>query len=87
MRFEKTHFSKEDRYWLGTDTETGRRFIGIPVANAMVDYIEYYYLSEDEYQRFLTDKVAAFDFAESCRRHERDNLLIQKPGSDRGIPR
>ena len=87
MRFEKTHFSKEDRYWLGTDTETDRRYIGIPVSNAMVDYIEYYYLSEGQYQRFITDRRAAFDFAESCRRHERDDLLIHKPGSDRGTPR
>jgi hypothetical protein len=86
MKFEDTYFSKEDRYSLGIESTSGRHYVSIPVSNGIVDYEEYYEITPDEYQQFLSDKAAAVEFVESCRKHERDDLLIQKPGSNRGTP-
>jgi hypothetical protein len=86
MKFEDTYFSKEDRYSLGIESTSGRHYVSIPVSNGIVDYEEYYEITPDEYQLFLSDKAAAVEFVESCRKHERDDLLIQKPGSNRGTP-
>lgn len=86
MRFENTYFSPDGRYWLGRETESGRHYASIPVTNGIVDYVEYYALTGDQYTNFLTDPTAVLDFVESCRRHERDDLLMQKPGSNRGTP-
>ena len=86
MKFEDTYFSKEDRYSLGIESTSGRHYVSIPVSNGIVDYEEYYEITPGEYHLFLSDKAAAVEFVESCRKHERDDLLIQKPGSNRGTP-
>ncbi len=86
MAFKDAYFSREHRYSLGTEDKLGRRYLSIPVSNGPLDYEEYYQLSEDQYNDFLTDEAAAMAFAESCRRREQDELLIQKPGWNRGTP-
>ncbi|MCG7598114.1 hypothetical protein [Mycobacterium sp. PSTR-4-N] len=87
MRFEKTHFSETGRYWLGRETTTQRHFLGVPLSNSMIDYIEYYWLTADQYDRFAVDSRTATEFADSCRRRERDDILAFPPGPDRGSPR
>ncbi len=86
MKFENTYLSREHRFWLGIETESGGHFASIPVSNQMVDYVEAYRISEDEYNTFLADVNAAVAFVESCRRHEQDDRLFLQPGSDRGVP-
>jgi len=87
MKFEKTYFSKEGRYWIGKESDSSRYYLGIPISNTMVDYIEFYWIDDGKYQRFLDDQGAAFEFAEACRRHEHDDLVVYKPGNDRGTRR
>lgn len=87
MKFNKTIFSKEGRYWLGIETDSGRNYLGIPISNAMVDYIEYYWIDREQYELFTNDQKSAFEFAEACRRRENDALLVYTPGTDRGTPR
>jgi hypothetical protein len=86
MKFEDTFFSRDDRYSLGVESTSGRNYASIPVSNGIVDYEEYYEVTPSQYREFLTDRDAAIAFVESCRRHERDDLLIQQPGSNRGTP-
>lgn len=86
MQFDDTYFSREDRYSIGIESTSGRRYTSIPVSNGIVDYEEYYEITPDQYQTFLSDRDAAVEFVESCRRHEHDDLLIQKPGNNRGTP-
>lgn len=62
MKFEDTYFSKEDRYSLGIESTSGRHYVSIPVSNGIVDYEEYYEITPDEYQQFLSDKAAAVEF-------------------------
>ena len=86
MKFEDTYFSREDRYSLGVESTSGRKYVSMPVSNGVVDYEEYYELTPGQFEEFLADRDAAIQFVESCRRHEQDELLIQKPGSNRGTP-
>jgi len=86
MKFDDTYFSREDRYSIGIESTSGRYYASIPVSNGIVDYEEYYELTQDQYREFLRDKETAIDFIEACRRREHDDLLLQKPGSNRGIP-
>jgi hypothetical protein len=86
MKFDDTYFSREDRYSLGVEAASGQNYASIPVSNGIVDYEEYYAITPDQFDEFLANRDAALQFVESCRRHEQDDLLIQKPGSNRGTP-
>ena len=84
MEFIDAFFSREDRYALGTEEESGSRYLSIPVSTGPVDYEEYYELTDEQYERFLADSVAAVEFAVSCRLRLRDELLLVQPGWNRG---
>jgi predicted glycoside hydrolase/deacetylase ChbG (UPF0249 family) len=56
------------------------------VSNGSVDYEEYYALTSEQYQRFLDSRGLARQFVDSCRQRQHDDLLIQKPGWNRGTP-
>ncbi|WP_191498370.1 hypothetical protein [Mycobacterium simulans] len=86
MKFRDTYFSREDRYSIGIESSSGRYYVSIPVSNGVVDYEEYYELTEKQYRELLCDNTRASEFAEACRRRQHDDLLLQKLGSNRGIP-
>jgi hypothetical protein len=86
MKFTDAYFSRENRYSIGTEESSGRHYASIPVSNGIVDYEEYYEITQDQYHQFLRDSTAALEFVEACRRRERDNLLLQRPGNNRGTP-
>jgi hypothetical protein len=86
MKFDGTYFSREDRYSIGVESTSGRYYASIPVSNGIVDYEEYYELTQDQYREFLEDNGKAIEFIEGCRRREHDGLLLQRPGSNRGTP-
>ncbi|MCL9672452.1 hypothetical protein [Citrobacter sp. MNAZ 1397] len=85
MKFEDTFFSRVERYAIGIEKESGRHYLSIPVTNHMIDYEEYYEISESDYNIFLRNPATAVDFAKQCKRRERDALLIVKPGEFRGV--
>ncbi len=86
QRFHDEYFSREYRYSIGNDTNLGGKYLSIPVSNGIVDYEEYYALTPMQYDNFMSDQSGASAFAESCRRREHDDLLLQKPGWNRGTP-
>lgn len=86
MKFEHAFFSREERYELGVETESGTHYAAFPVTNRMIDYMEEYRISGAEYESFLADPSAAIEFIESCRRREQDERLFFQPGRDRGTP-
>lgn len=85
MRFIDSKVSLEHRYSLGRDVESGRPYLSIPVSNQLVDYEEFYVLTDAEFQSFDADATLASEFAASCGSREMDDRLIIPPGSDRGI--
>ena len=86
MKFDDALFSKTDRYSIDVESTSGRYYASIPVSSGIVDYEEYYELTHDQFHEFLRDREAAIAFIEACRRREHDDLLLQRPGSNRGIP-
>ena len=85
-RFDDTHVFRTERFSLGVDLNTKNFYLSIPVANRMVDYEEYYCLSPSQYQAFSGNLKLATAFADQCRARRHDDLLILKPGTDRGDP-
>ncbi|WP_200918493.1 hypothetical protein [Leifsonia sp. Leaf264] len=73
-----------DRYSLGVEERSGRRYVSFPVSNSAADYNEYYAVTDDQYGQVLADPVAAVAFVNECRKHWHDDLLMQKPGWNRG---
>ena len=86
MPYNDAFFSREDRYSIGVESDSGGYYVSIPVSSGAVDYEEYYQIDADQYDLFLNDRTAAIDFVESCRRREQDDLLIEEPGWNRGTP-
>ncbi|WP_026817931.1 hypothetical protein [Arthrobacter castelli] len=86
MKFVDAYFSRENRYALGVEQEAGRYYASLPVSNGVVDYEEYYELTKAQFDHFRAEPDDAIEFIEACRRREHDDLLIQKPGWNRGTP-
>jgi hypothetical protein len=85
MKFVDDFVSKEHRFSIGREVDSGKFYLSIPVSNRLVDYEEYYEITESEAERFRNDRDLARQFAERCRNRMMDDALIIKPGSDRGV--
>ncbi|MCZ4558192.1 hypothetical protein O4215_21760 [Rhodococcus maanshanensis] len=86
MKFKDTLVLRDERFSIGIELESGRRYVSFPVSNGVVDYEEYYEVDSEEYERFLINPGEAAGFVDECRRHTRDDLLMMKPGKNRGTP-
>ena len=73
------------RFALEVDESNGRTFVSIPVRNSMVEYLEWYEVDRDAFDRYLADPTLAHDFVAKAKRRELDHLLLLKPGKDRGF--
>ena len=87
MPFQDAYFSRELRYSLGVETGTraplprdpGQQRLGRLRGVLRAD-------RRPSTAPCSPIPAAAAEFAESCRRREQDELLIQQPGSNRGTP-
>lgn len=70
----------------GVETSTGRCYVSFPVSSGVVDYEEYYEITAQQHRDFIEDHEVAVAFIQSCRRRERDESLMHRPGWNRGIP-
>ncbi|AXK63205.1 MULTISPECIES: hypothetical protein [Burkholderia] len=86
MKFKDIFFSREDRYAIGVELDSGTYYLSIPFVNGMVDYEEYYEITESQAKGFSENKALANEFADKCRNRLMDDSLIIKPGADRGTP-
>lgn len=86
MQPKDTYTSHQYRYSLGIDQLSGHPYLSYPVTTGVVDYEEFYRLSDDEYRSFLQDPNLAIVLLDLARKHEQDDRLFQKPGWNRGIP-
>lgn len=86
MEFKDVFFSREDRYSIGVELDSGVHYLSIPVSNGLVDYEEYYEITESQADEFSKNTILGSEFANKCRNHLVDDKLIIKPGADRGTP-
>lgn len=84
MKPRHDYVSSSNHFALGVDLDTGRPYVSFPVGNALTDYEEYYRVTPSQYEEFLADPASALEFVDECRRRQHDDLLVLKPGRDRG---
>ena len=85
LKFNDVLVDKARRFSIGIEEQTGKYYLSIPVSNNLVDYEEYYEINKDEFDQYRRNADAATGFLEQCRNRQRDDRLIMKPGSDRGV--
>lgn len=85
VRYEPEFVSQDPPFSLGRNLETGKPVLAIPVRNRMVEYQEWYAISEEEMEALMNDFDLAAGYAFLCGDREMDERLILKPGTDRGI--
>ena len=85
MKFVDKFTSKEYRYSIGKEEQSGKFYLSIPVSNRMVDYEEYYEITEKEYLNHSISSENMIKFAQGCRNQNNDALLFIKSGIDRGV--
>lgn len=78
QRFEDSFISREYRFSLGIDRETGRHYLSTPVSgvNRAAEWEAYFAISEDQFRRFRADPAIADRFTEDCRLGRNVRLLI-----------
>ncbi|ANJ55712.1 hypothetical protein [Pseudomonas silesiensis] len=84
MKLQDIYVNREELFSLGIEKTSGRFYASFPVSNGMVDYEEYYEIDRASFELFQKNIDAAVDFVMKCRRRELDELLIEKPGTNRG---
>lgn len=84
MTFSNTYVNCEEMFSLGVEETSGQFYVSFPVSSGFVDYAEYYAIDQQMFERFQHDLASAVQFVNRCRRRELDELLMQKPGSNRG---
>lgn len=84
MSKRDTVVNSGERFSIGIDQNSGQYYFSIPVSNRLVDYEEYYEVTELEYQNLVSDSALAIRFATDCRAHRLDARLMIQPGADRG---
>lgn len=85
MKFKDVFVDRVERFSLGIEQESGRFYLSIPVSNRMVDYEEYYEIDQACFDAYIATPALALEFLQCCRNRERDELLMFKPGHDRGV--
>ncbi|MGA9223513.1 MAG: hypothetical protein WBZ57_20175 [Pseudomonas graminis] len=84
MTFIDTYANREERFSLGIEETSGQFYVSFPVSSGLADYEEYYAIDAHMFERFQHNLASALEFVNRCRRREMDELLMQKPGWNRG---
>lgn len=77
---------KKERVSIFYSEEHQNYYLGLPVENGMVEYNEYYEISEKDYDLFCTPdgKEELHRLIAKCRSRQNDDKLLFKPGRLRG---
>ncbi|WP_025130782.1 hypothetical protein [Pseudomonas sp. PH1b] len=84
MKFNDLFVNREEMFSMGIEEVSGQYYVSFPVSNGMVDYEEYYAIDRATFELFEQDLQAALEFVTRARKRELDQLLMMKPGNNRG---
>jgi hypothetical protein len=84
MQLRDQFVSRELRFSIGTDVDSGQHYVSFPVSANAIAYSEYYAISPNDYEQYLASPESALAFVNECRRREHDRRLLLKPGWNRG---
>ena len=79
-RFTDLFVSRQHRFTLGVDSQTGANYLSTPVTkdgqHQLAEYEAYFRIDPDEFARFHDEPALAAEFVETCRRNgHRDRLI------------
>jgi hypothetical protein len=86
MKFIDIFFSKENRFSVGIEQESGRYYLAIPVTTGIADYEEFYEINEQDFNKNNPDIDHLKKIAQLCRERKNDSKLILGPRNPRAIP-
>lgn len=77
-RFLDRFVSREHRFTLGVDRQTGQYYLSTPVSgmNRAAEWEAYFVIGEDQFRLFQASPGAAEGFLEDCRMGRNDARLI-----------
>ncbi|WP_268796900.1 hypothetical protein [Pseudomonas huanghezhanensis] len=84
MKYKRIQVNREEMFSLGVEETSGQFYVSLPVSSGFADYEEYYAIDGHMFERFQNDLASAVQFVNRCRRRELDELLMEKPGWNRG---
>ena len=84
LQFDDMLISETEQFSLGIERTTGVHYVSVSVAAQLVDYEEYYELTEEEFDRLLDDPESGQELARRCRAGEEDARLFRRPGGPGG---
>jgi hypothetical protein len=87
MKFRDLKVFKEDRISVGIEEESGKHYLSFPATNGMIDYEEYYEITKEEFDKFITTGLAETrGLVDSCRSRNSEDRLLYQPSKKRGSP-
>ncbi|MCY7264249.1 MULTISPECIES: hypothetical protein [Pseudomonas] len=84
MKFIDLLVNREEMFSMGIEALSGQYYVSFPVSLGVVDYEEFYAIDRATFELFEQDLQAALEFVTRARKRELDQLLIMKPGKNRG---
>ncbi len=81
---ERLNYDSMELYYVGIERTTSTYCIWFSVWNGMAEYMEYYWVEDDEFAVYEKDHAALTAFVNRCKRREMDERLMFHPGTRRG---
>jgi hypothetical protein len=87
MKFKDIQFSRQNRFSIGIEEETGKFYLSFPVTTTgFADYEEFYEITNEEFSSFSSDLDKALELLKRCKERKEDNRLLVSPNKNRGVP-
>jgi hypothetical protein len=86
MNFETLIVFKKERFAIEREIDSGKYCVSFPVFNGIVEYSEYYEITDAEFSVFKVDLQFLQQFVSRCKNREEDQRLMGKSGPIRGEP-
>ena len=88
MEFKKLFVDNELNFFeIGLEKNSNCYYLAFMVSNHLIDYYEYYVISNAEYESFIQDEFSIIPILERCRKRKEDERMIfYPPAKNRGFP-
>lgn len=83
MNFEISVLFKDLQFALGIDRDTGTYLLQIPARTAMIDILEYFTLTKEEFELYRAEPQLAMGLVQLCSDWKCDDRLFYTPDRER----
>ncbi|WP_151965876.1 hypothetical protein [Acinetobacter soli] len=88
MEFKKLFVDNKLNFFeIGLEKNSNTYYLAFMVSNHLIDYYEYYAISNAEYDNFIQNELSIIPILERCRKRKEDERMIfYPPAKNRGFP-